>query len=284
MNKILRIGAHIHSDCDLEFSADYSKQIGSNFFQIFLANPQKYNSPRFTGIKLLQLRKKLIEYDIMVVIHANFMLNFCNECESYKHKAAVKLLEQDLRDSVKLGAIGVVIHMGKKLKMDEDVAIANYVKGVQTALSNTPEDSIVIFETGAGVGSEVCTDIIDLGLLYRKFTKQERKRIKFCIDTCHIYSAGYDIGNLSYVDVFCGLVDVHLSWNKVACIHLNDSKCPLNSCKDRHADINCGFIEKYGLKKFVKICYDKNIPMVLETPCDTIKKTEQITMIKNWIL
>ncbi len=280
----LYVGHHINTQWGFASSADYAHEIGANFFQIFLASPHKYAGKRNDDTQLALLKSKLEQYDQKLVIHANFMLNFCNEEKTYKHKAAVDLLIKDLKDCSKLGAIGVVIHMGKKLKMDETYAINNYVKGVQKALRDTPESSIVIFETGAGQGTEVCTKISHLGNLYRMFTPKERKRIKFCIDTCHVFAAGYDLSNERYIEIFDKMIETNLSWNNIACIHLNDSKCPLDSRKDRHADLGEGYIKKNGLKKFVQLCYKKGIPMVLETPCDSgLDRTKQIKMVKEWI-
>jgi endonuclease IV len=85
------------------------------------------------------------------------------------------------------------------------------------------------------------------------------------------------------------LIKTSLTWEKIACVHLNDSKCPFASCKDRHADLTTGLINKEGLKKFVQLCYKKGIPMVLETPCDSDEKCDtttlrkkQINLVKEW--
>ncbi len=283
-NKKLYIGSNINTKWGFVSSAKYANKIGANFYQIFLASPHQYKNKRHSDSELLELKNELDKYSIKIVIHASYMLNFCNPCNSFKHKSAIRLLEEDLKESSKLGAIGVIVHMGKSLDMDEEDAISNFVKGVQETLKNTPNDSTIIFETGAGQGTEICTDIIELGKLYRRFTNKERKRIKFCIDTCHVFSAGYDLGNKEYVDIFCDLVECNLSWDNIACIHLNDSKCPLDCRKDRHADITKGFINSKGLKKFVKICYEKSMPMILETPCDTsLGRCDQIRLIKSWV-
>jgi deoxyribonuclease-4 len=210
------------------------------------------------------------------------MLNFCNPEDSQKHKSAIKILTNDLMDSIIIGAIGVVVHMGKKLDMDENVAIDNYVKGIKTVLNQTPKESIIILETGAGQGTEICTSIFNLGKLYRRFTKGEQQRIKFCIDTCHIFAAGYNIGHINYVNLFCNLIKTHLSWDNIACIHLNDSECILDSRKDRHANIGNGCIKLKGLKKFTQICGNKGIPIVLETPCSGDDKNNEIKLIKSW--
>lgn len=286
MNNI-RVGHTLGTRHGFLTTVDYAQKIGANFFQIFLSSPHQYNGKRRTEDELIELKRKLVEANIGIVVHANYMLNYCNPTNSYKHTQAIKLLVADLKESVKIGAVGVVIHMGKKLDMDEDVAINNYVSGVRSALKQTSKgeykSSVVILETGAGQGSEVCTNIFDLSKLYRTFTKKERERIKICLDTCHIFAAGEDIGHEDYVDIYCGLVDTLLGWDNIAVIHLNDSKCVANSCKDRHADLGKGHIKIDGLKKFTQTCFTKGVPVVLETPCDKIKKDKQIQMVKDWM-
>lgn len=283
MSKLI-LGPTINTTHGFVSSAEYAKSLGASVYQIFLGSPQTYKCKRRSNMELIQLNNKLKENNLKIVIHASYMLNFCNHVNSFQHKEAIRLLVGDLTDSSKLNCIGVVVHMGKKLNMEENVAIDNYVMGIKTVLKQTPQNSIIIFETGAGVGTEICTSLYNLGKLYKKFTIIERKRIRFCIDTCHVFSAGYSINNLSYVDLFCELIDIHLGWNNIACIHLNDSKCQVNSKKDRHADIGCGLIGSDGLKKFVQVCVEKVIPIILETPCENnFTKDKQIALIKSWI-
>ena len=280
------IGHNLVIKQDLLSTVDYSKEIGGNFFQIFLSSPHKYNAPRKNKKELSALGKKLKKNNMKIVIHANFMLNFCNPPKSFKHKSAIILLMKDLEESVIIGeqCLGVVIHMGKKLKLSENEAVRNYIRGVKLVLKHSPKESIIIFETGAGQGSEICTELVKMSKLYHCFTDDEKKRIKICIDTCHVFSAGYDIGNVEFIDEFCQSIEKLFGWKNIACIHLNDSKCPLNCRKDRHADLTKGHINPTGLSKFVKYCVSKNIPIVLETPCnkDTSKK-DNIDILKKWI-
>ena len=274
---------HLHTSHGFISTADHAESLGANFYQIFLGSPQRYYSPRRLPKDLIELKNKLLTKNIKIVVHASFMLNFCNPIESKIHKEAVRLLSNDLLDSTLLGAIGVVVHMGKRLNLTEEQATRNYVSGIKKVLQATPCKSTIILETGAGQGSEICTFLHDLSRLYKMFTASERQRIKFCIDTCHVYAAGYDIGYPLYVDVFCALVEDLLGWGNVVCIHLNDSKKMAGAKKDQHADIGKGYIEIDGLKKFVKVCVNKDIPIVLETPCENgIRKIEQLNMIKSW--
>ena len=248
---------------------------------MFLRSPQSFKQKRRSNEDLEIVRKKALHNNIKILIHANYMLNFCNPT---LHKKACKVLIEDLEDSIKLNAIGVVVHMGhntKKLKITNEEAINNYVNGIKNVLKNSPKNSVIVFETGAGQGNETCTDIIELGNLRKRFTKDEQKRIKFCIDTCHVFSAGYNLGDKNYVKVFDMLIENYLGWDNVVAIHLNDSKQPLDCHKDRHEDIGKGYINFDGLIEFVKICVKNNVPMILETPKSQISHIEQMKMIRD---
>jgi deoxyribonuclease-4 len=282
-NNKLFIGCHINIKWGFASSSEFLNGIGGNFFQIYLSSPKSYHRSKRSDAELEILKRDIQKYNQKIVIHGSLILNFCNPEDDYRHYKGLSLLIEDLKESVKLGALGVVIHMGKKLKMDQKVAINNYVKGLKTVLKKTPNNSTIILETGAGCGSEVCTQIFDLKELYEKFTPKEQQRIMFCIDTCHVFAAGYDLSNEQYVEIFDKLIDNTLSWKKIACIHLNDSDKPLDSHKDRHADIGKGFIGGTGLKKFVQLCYQKNVPLVLETPCNKEDKKKEIQLVKDWI-
>jgi apurinic endonuclease APN1 len=284
MNKNIttRLGYNINTSLGLASSADYAQSLGCTFYQIFLSSPQQFNSKRRPPTELAALKERLETLQLGIVVHGSYMLNFCNPTDSKQHKQALRLLINDLEDSTKINAIGVIIHMGKQLELTLDTAINNYVTGIQTALKRTT-NSTIILETGAGQGTEICTSIFALGKLYNKFTNDEKQRIKFCIDTCHVFSAGYSIGDSAYVDLFCDIIDTHLGWQNIVCIHLNDSKCEVNSKKDRHADITKGFIATDGLKKFICVCAKKNIPIVLETPCDVLSKKEQLDLVQGWL-
>jgi deoxyribonuclease IV len=286
LNMINYLGHCISTKHGLISSSKYAETVGANFYQIFLTSAQQYHAKRHTKEALLSLKEELNKRNQKIVVHGSYMLNFCNPPQSYKHKEAVNLLTQDMVESVHVGAIGVIIHMGKncsELGMTKETAINNYVLGIKKVLSQTPKESTVILETGAGVGTEVCTDLFSLGSLRKRFNSNEQKRIKFCLDTCHMFAAGYSFSFSDYVDLVIQIIKDNLGWNNVVCIHLNDSKCPANCRKDRHADIGKGLINLNGLKKFVLYCSSLNIPIVLETPCENnFNRKDQITLVRSW--
>lgn len=280
--KIFYVGHTLSMLNGLADTSDEAKRIGANFFQIFLTKPTIPWPTRHKKQNILNLKKKLEINKQKMVIHGSFMTNFCNPINDKKHINAVKLVVSDMINAHDINALGVIIHMGKKLKMDESIAYDNYVKGIKTVLSTTKK-GILILETGAGCGTEICSDIMELANLYKSFTKEERNRIKYCIDTCHIFSSGHNINDPEYCKLFCDIITKYLGWKNIACIHLNDSKCDIGSKKDRHADIGTGYISCDALKYIVKKCYENDVPVVLETPCDIIPCEEQIAIVKSWI-
>jgi len=276
------LGRHVNISHGFISSIKYAKDCGMTFFQIFLTNPQSFNAPRHSDDELTTFKEELINHQMNVIIHSSFMLNFCNQTDPSKYGAALNLLINDINDSVKCGANGVIVHMGKSLQIDNDIAINNYISGIRTCLEQTPEGTI-IFETAAGQGTEICRSIIALGDLFSRFTPNERQRLGFCLDTCHMYAAGYDLSDCEFIDILYDVIAIHLGWHNVKCIHLNDSKGCVGSCIDRHADLGSGKIGIDGLQYFVNKCFKHRIPIILETPMDTDNiPNSQIGMVKLW--
>lgn len=284
------LGSHINTVHGFSTVAEYGNKIGAKTCQIYLRAPRSYSSPRRKNTDLVNLANEFKKYKMSVIVHGSLLLNLCHPENSDIAKKSITNLTEDLNDSVTLGALGVVIHMGKNipdLNISNEEAFNNYVKGVKEALSKSDSKSIIVLETGAGQGTEICTNIQDLGRIRSSLTSEEQKRVKFCLDTCHMYSAGYELGSAKYVDIMDKAIAVNLGWSNVVAIHLNDSIKGLNCHVDRHADINKGKIKQEGLKRFVEICMIHKIPLILETPTLNYENKrytheQQIKDLHNW--
>jgi deoxyribonuclease-4 len=271
---MLTIGRNINTKHGFITVAKYARDCGADVCQIFLSSPHTFQQSNRSKEEYKVLSDELIKHQVKVVVHGKYILNFCHPEDSNMHMQSIKLLVNELNNSVLLNAIGVIIHMGHnivKIKLSDDDAFNNYVKGIKSVLKSSNPLSILILETGAGQGNEIGTDIIDLGKIRKALTKKEQERVKFCLDTCHMHAAGYDIGDVDYLDVLCGHIDLNLGWKNIAVIHLNDSKNKLACKKDRHEDIGKGTININGILKFITLCSSHNIPLVLETPQNHFK-------------
>ena len=172
----------------------------------------------------------------------------------------------------------MVLHPGSATKVDREQAIDNIVRGLNNIL--TPDDKIIILlETMAGKGTEIGINIDELKYIIDHVN--EKKNIGVCLDTCHLNDSGIDI---SEFDKYLDLFEEKIGINRIGCVHINDSKNPIGSHKDRHENFGYGTI---GFDPLINVIYNKrleNVPKILETPY--INKEyppykQEIEMIKN---
>lgn len=269
------IGRHISTTFNFASAPLYSKKLGCDIIQVFLGNPiQALSKPR-SKEDLASFKSALEKYNIKLVIHGAYSINLCRSFNTSRHRTSIKYLVSELKSSAALGpnCLGVIIHMGKNISDDEITNIQaskNYSDSISLALKLSPPNSTIILETGAGVGSEIGSDLEVLSKIYHKLNKSEKQRIKFCIDTCHIWAMGYDISDANHVKKFFTLFDKLFGIDKIACFHFNNSKNPMGAKVDRHADLLYGQIPLSGLKAIAKFAARHSIPLITETPLDSI--------------
>jgi deoxyribonuclease-4 len=177
--------------------------------------------------------------------------------------------------------LGVVVHLGKNVEkngISDDQAKTNYAYGIDHVLQKI-DGGTVIIETCASQGKEIGGKMKDLKDIYDRI--KDKSRIKFCIDTCHIWSAGYDIGTKKGSKKFLESFNKLFGYASISCIHFNNSMNDLGSHIDRHANLEHGKIGIEGLEEFAKIINKHKIPIILETP-NIIPFEEEKKLIKLW--
>lgn len=287
-----RIGCHV----PFTSAPLHAKSEGCDMMQIFLGDPQQLTSVIRTNEELVTLSRQLTKYKLKMVVHGSYAINLSNPIPSRKHTLSIKSIINDLKMISIIGkkCLGLIIHMGKNHpdnNLSSSQAIKNYVTGLKIALKNSPSDTTLILETGASQGNEVGSKLESLSLIYWSLTNKERDRIKFCIDTCHIWATGYNISNPTNVKKYFDLFHKLIGIDKIVCIHFNDSKTKLNSHLDRHADIGYGYIPISGLKAVIRFAYKYKIPIILETPLDAVDPitnlnvtfSDELAKIKSYV-
>ena len=263
------IGHNIGTTYGYITTADRAVETGADVFQIFYRPSRSYKPYHRPEADTLELAKRIKQYEKPMVIHSSYIINICQPSDDYRHYDGVAIIVDDLNVSAQLGAIGVIIHMGNDPdEIGSDVCKANYITGIKSSLAKSDPQSTLILETGTGCGKEVSTSLEELGAIRNGLSDTEKSRVKFCLDTCHLFAAGYAIDDPLYLKLFEIEVDRHLGWNNVVVVHLNDSKNVLNSHKDNHQDIGKGEMNFLGFMGFIDICARRKIPMILETPCN----------------
>jgi deoxyribonuclease-4 len=261
-----------------------------NAFQLFVRNPRQLKIVEYKEKEAEESKKYIIENNLFVVSHASYLLNSATK-DKFENKIESAL--NDLIYSEKIGALGSVFHVGKHLKQSVEEGTQNMFEFISIVIEKLQElnsKSIYILETCAACGTELLADLKDFGEFYHKFSAKQKKNLKICIDTCHVFSAGYSLKNKSEAIKFVNIVEKYIGWDNVLLIHLNDSKKDCGCHVDRHETLCKGFIGKdddSGFKYFVKYCFNKKIPLILETPHDAHNMYEiynqELEKIHNWL-
>jgi len=254
---------------------------GGNIVQIFASNPQGRGMKKRDEKEIAEIVKFQKDNNMKLVIHAPYILNFARPFDPTHW--AIKGLIRELEFGVKINSLGSVIHFGKHLKLSRKEGLANMKESLEYVLDNSPSKSKIILETAAGQGTELGFELEEFSKLYKSFSAKYKRRLKLCIDTCHIFVAGYDISSEKLAKAFITKFNKLIGMKNVILFHLNDSKPPVGKRVDRHENLGKGHIGLEGLTHIIKYAKKKGIPLILETPAakksGDVKK--EIQIIKN---
>lgn len=288
-------GRHICDHKKLQSLIDKVEHYSINGYQIFLSSPLTYANELIDAKIMDNIKSYLQDNNHKMVIHGAYLINLAHPFKLIKDgkeiinpfiKKSFHRLKHDMNISVNVGAIGVIIHMPKYLKYTQEIAEKNFIENIQELLKLTDENSVLILENSAHEGTEMYYNLKELGRVYNLLNNN--KRIKICLDTCHLFAAGYQLDNENGCLNLFKEIKEYIGWENVICIHLNDSKDDCGKCKDRHDNLGNGKIGFKGLKYIVRKCINKNpdILIVLETPIKNVSdKTiiEELDIVKKWI-
>lgn len=269
-------GAH-YSSHDLIQSAKLILNSGGNLIQIFLTLPGEKNTPERSKAELLDFKNFLVQNNMRVVVHSSYIHNLARNWDKYSWW--IKNLELEIKYANFIGAIGLVLHFGKRLELSLELSFNNMYSSLLYIHNITREyqSTLILLETSTGQGSEICFQLPELARFYKKISQNNnpeiKNRIKICIDTCHIFAAGYNLKTKSDVAHFLEIFDELIGIKYVKLIHLNDALVDVGSHRDRHENIGRGYIGLIGLRYFFNYFKKLNIPIILETP-DYGYKTE----------
>ena len=262
---MLIIGSHVgyKKDSGLVGSVKEALSYDANTFMFYTGAPQ--NTIR-SSIDLENVKEayKLMQDNGIdknnVIVHAPYIINLANGDES-KFNFSCNFLSEELKRVNTLGMKYLVLHPGSHVGQGVDIGTSNIIKALNKVLSNDESDVMILLETMAGKGSELGKTFEELKQIIDGIKKKER--IGICLDTCHLNDAGYNLKNFDEVlESFDKIIGI----NKIKCIHINDSKNPLGSHKDRHENIGKGTIGLDILMKVINNSKLKDIPKILETP------------------
>lgn len=262
----------------LDKTAENVVKMNANTMQIFSRNPRGSSFKNYDTKEVAEFQRIRAEHHFgPILAHAPYTLNLASANEK-TYEFACMVIREDIKRMDALGIENLVFHPGSHTGIGVEAGIQNIVHGLNQALTGE-EKIMVLLETMSGKGSEIGSTFEELKTIRDGVNYKEQ--VGICLDTCHVFSAGYDIVN--HLEEVLDEFDAILGLEHLKAIHLNDSMMPFHSKKDRHATIGNGEI---GLEAILRIVQNERlqgIPFYLETPLEEDGHKAEIQMIKEKI-
>lgn len=238
------LGAHVPASGGLHTAFAHAQSIGSNCMQIFTKSNRQWHAKKLAANEIEAFAQAQQNFKITVIAHAAYIINLGSPNKETVHKS-IQSLAQELSRCASLEIKYLVMHPGACLDSDRSLCIQQVGENLDVAIELADGPTMVLLENMAGQGSVIGKSFEELAAI-RKHAKH-KKKIGFCLDTCHAFASGYNfISEAGYVDMMIHL-DNTLGIEHLKAIHFNDSEKPCGSLVDRHAQIGKGHL---GLNTF----------------------------------
>jgi len=276
------VGSHISASGGLYKAIERGESIGCTAMQIFTKSNRSWFDKAITTEDATKFKQAAQNSSIQsIVVHAAYLINL-GASKPETAATSTKSLLHEIERCTQLGIKYLVIHPGSHTGSGEEVCIKQIAHNLDVVLEKT-EGVMILLETAAGQGTNVGYTFEQLAAIRALST--HKRRIGYCLDTCHVFCAGYDISTKDGYEKTIKDFDNILGLEHLKAIHVNDSTKPCGSRVDRHAPLGEGTIP---LKTFELMMRDKrlaDIPKILETPSDEemLLWTKEIKMLKGMI-
>lgn len=272
----MQIGCHLSVSKGYAAMLDTAEAIGANTFQFFTRNPRGGRAKAIDPIDFERFAKRMqSEAWGPLVAHAPYTMNLCSKTPETREFGREMFLD-DLKRLQLFPPLYYNFHPGSHTGQGIETGIGLIVD----ALNSLPLEDFpgwILLEAMSGKGSEVGSRFEELKSMIDGV--KDNQRLGVLLDTCHVYSAGYDI--INDLDGVLDEFDRIIGLDRLKAIHLNNSLTPFHSNKDRHAKLEQGTMDPEGLLRFVSHPVIRNLPMILETPNELPGYQEEIEWVRK---
>jgi deoxyribonuclease IV len=261
------LGAHMSIAGGLHLALTRGRDVGCSVVQIFLKNQRQWTARPYTDSEVREFRAAWKATGVRVVFaHANYLINLATPVAA-EWRRAVDVFHDELERAEALGLPFVVIHPGSHRAAGLDEGIRRVARAIDVLHDRMRGERVrIVLENTAGGGATIGRSFEELAAVVDAV--REPDRVGVCLDTCHLFAAGYDIRTPDGYETTIGRCRRLLGLRRVRAFHLNDAKQPLGSGLDRHEKIGRGHL---GVEPFRRLMNDRRfarVPMALETPKD----------------
>ena len=243
-----------------------ARQIGATALQIFSDNPTAWRRRDEPPARAADFIEYAAQHGISpVAIHASYLINLAGSAEPFASQSRAGLAHE-LRTAPAFGATLVNTHIGSHRGGGRDTGLRRIVDNVAAVLGEAPEGVTLVLENSSGGGDNLGSRIEDLAAILDGVPAALTGRLAFCLDTAHLWGAGYEIGSSDGAQAVIDEFAASIGLDRLALVHLNDSRSELGSRSDRHEHVGAGRIGPAGLGSFIRDPRLRHVTFVLETP------------------
>lgn len=267
----MKIGAHVSAAGGVFNAPENASKLGAETFQIFSRSPQGGPAPKLTAEVLTKFRAEMKRGEFTdFVIHAPYYINYASTTPRIRY-GSISIIRDELERGTLLGASYVVTHLGSTKDAGPKLGFHKTWCGIQRVLDGYKGTTQLLLEGAAGAGDQVGGTFEQLGELLRHIESapKYKGKVNICLDTCHVFAAGYDLRKKTDVLVTLKRFDKEVGLSRLQLIHANDSKFGLGDHRDRHEHVGEGEIGREGFATLLKYPKLKSVPFIIETPWDT---------------
>jgi len=281
----VHIGAHVSSSGGIHTAIDRAEAIGAESVQVFTQSPRTWRPTNHDPATFELFRERRAEAGIDgTLCHALYLCNLAAP-DDVVYEKSIAAMRNTMEVASEIGA-HVVFHVGSHLGSGLDAGLERVLPAMEQVLALSTDETWLLMENSAGAGGTIGRSVEELATIFERLGRPERLGV--CLDSCHLYVSGVDVTDPAALDVCLDELDASIGLDRLRALHVNDSKAPLGSNRDRHENIGEGLIgEKLGV--FLANPRLQGLPAVLETAgpqnrgpdADEVRKTKEIR--KRWL-
>jgi deoxyribonuclease-4 len=278
----MRFGFHISIAGGFSKVAERANVRGCETIQFFSRNPRGWKYSPLNEKDVKAFRSSIQTSTLFpVFLHMPYLPNIASFNSTF-YKQSIRSIATDLQRAEHLGAQYLIIHIGHRLESSEEEAIKAVSQGIDRAFEMVKNEVILLMENTAGQGTEIGYQFDQIKKIIEGI--HDPQRVGVCLDTAHSYEAGYDLSNKEGIEKTLKTIDQAIGLKRIHLLHLNDSKTPLGSRKDRHWHIGEGYIGLEGFRYLINHPLIKHLPGIMETPRkDTVEDLKNMEVIRSLV-
>ncbi|MGA2316508.1 MAG: deoxyribonuclease IV [Thermodesulfobacteriota bacterium] len=278
----MRFGFHISIAGGFSKVVERANARGCETIQFFSRNPRGWKYSPLNKKEVEEFRSSIQSSTLFPVsLHMPYLPNIAS-FKSKFYKRSIHSIATDLQRAEQLGAQYLIIHIGHRMESSEDQAIEAVSQGIDQAFEKVKNGVMLLTENTAGQGTEIGYNFNQIKNIIEGV--HDHQRMGVCLDTAHSFEAGYDLSNKDGIERTLENFDQTIGLKRLYLLHLNDSKTPLGSRKDRHWHIGGGYIGLEGFRTLVNHPLLRHLPGIMETPRkDTVEDLKNMEVIRSLV-